>query len=392
MRPPISTAGADSPHVVVVPPRKRGRHARLPAVLGVNSLILSITVHVIFGVIVVYVISEHFPGRRINFHAGKSAPALTDVEHQLQVAQRNNAASAPPDFGNIEMAALSPIVLPDVPTPPSGDDLAPTRMSGIDMSNPISRSDSPGLVGYLYDLKQTPDGKPTVMSDNEEERHPGPNAVHPDWAHSAQTQAQLSLLRSFVQTWDFGSLDDHYYKSDQPLELEQCCISQASSAEAPKAFRVRDRVKPGRWIAVYSGDFLPPETGTYRFIGLGDDFLVVRINEKNVLDGSYPIGQLDPSANVEEDVGAGWDNVPLRCGQWFQLQAGVPVDMHLLMGDGPSGKCGFILMIEKKGNTYPKGDYPLFQLGQNPVPDMNLPRWSKKTLKFGDVPQRRGPY
>ncbi len=45
--------------------------------------------------------------------------------------------------------------------------------------------------------------------------------------------------------------------------------------------------KPGYWVVVYHLQVTPTHTGDYQFAGYGDDFLVVRVNGKIVLDSGY---------------------------------------------------------------------------------------------------------
>ncbi len=239
-----------------------------------------------------------------------------------------------------------------------------------------------GLAGSLYDLKQTPDGQPTDMAENATEKSIGANVVDPGFGSSPQAAAQISFLTNFVKQWNMSDLDGHYYKSDQTLNLAQVCIPDVLSQEATIAFHVQDKVVARRWIAVYRGKIIPPENGNYRFIGLGDDFLVVNIDGKNVLDGSFQSERIDPSADVNEDVGQGWSSLPLACGQWVHMRAGVASDMQILIGEGPGGASGFVLMVQKQGDNSSPGDFPVFQIGRKPlpIPDMNMTMGSRTIL------------
>ena len=227
-----------------------------------------------------------------------------------------------------------------------------------------------GLVGIFYDLKQTPDNKPTDIAD-------------PHWLQSAPAQAGLKFLRSFVKTWDMSMLDD-YFKAPQPLYADQIAIPVSPSPEATKAYHVDGTVRARRWIVVYEAKIEPPDSGKYRFIGFADDFMVVRINGNNVLDASWAgLEELDPSANVKEDVGMGPEGQHLLCGSWFYMSTNDSIDMQVLIGEGPGGFSGFLLMVQKEGDTSPKGDYPVFQLQDVPVPDIGSGfNFSKKKMLF----------
>jgi hypothetical protein len=238
-----------------------------------------------------------------------------------------------------------------------------------------------GFVGTIYDLKQSPDGKPTDMAENASEVGA---AMDPNWETSPATRSQLDLLRNFIKSWNPDLLQD-YYKAPITLTATQLCIPVGPSENAPKAFKVEGTIHARRWIIIYHAKIVAPESGTYRFIGYGDDFLVVRIDDKNVLDASLDnYGEaLEPEANGKDDVGAHGGDKSYTCGSWFEMEAGLSVDMQVLIGEGPGGESGFVLMIQKQGDDSTKGDYPVFQLHDSPVPDANtLVPPSKKKMLF----------
>ncbi len=120
------------------------------------------------------------------------------------------------------------------------------------------------LVGYLYDLKQTSDGKPTGMT--------------PDNYHQI-------LMRFARAGWDESILAP-YYKSPKPLYTSHVLVPNMDSSEGPKAFGLERDVQPKMWIIWYRGKVSAPATADYRFAGFADDVLLVRLAGKTVLDGS----------------------------------------------------------------------------------------------------------
>jgi hypothetical protein len=227
---------------------------------------------------------------------------------------------------------------------------------------------SGGLVGTFYDLKQTPEHQPTSMAETGAELDSS-DAVK-GWQKLTATRQQISALHDFVENWDTIDLDTKYLHLPDTLSAVQIFIPLIPSRLAPLAFKADTSIHPRRWIVVYKGTINPPKDGTFRFIGVGDDFLVVRIDDTNVLDGSYPSEKVDPKANVKEDVGRGpgYLGVPLFCGQWFRAYRGSPMTMQVLIGEGPGGNSSMFLMIDDRDNPSPKGDYPVFQLQNAPVP------------------------
>jgi len=345
------------------------------ALFGINSLALSVLLHVLFGVGATYLIVEHFQKKHINFHATEPPAPHTEVEHKVQMAKRNNVESAPPDLKRIVTTAISPVALPDVPVSTADTEMEPSPISGLDGITGMGiggglgggtggsgggaplfgTTDGSGLKGIFYDLKQTPSRGSTGL----------------------QYDDFYKKLRAFIDAgWNTGMMDK-YYKSPTPLYSTRFAISDQSSKRAPAAFKVENEVKPAYWAAHYKGMVSAPETGNYRFMGYGDNVLVVRMDGHLVLDAGwntifpdkpqlshhYPLiwlqGKKPPQFN-------------LKSGPEFHMDAGQPVPMEVLIGDD-GGECGFFLFIEKIGDKYDKSPdgtpkLPFFQLGASDPP------------------------
>jgi len=240
-------------------------------------------------------------------------------------------------------------------TGPSTAGLGGNTGAGTSSIYGSTTGDGQEFVGNLYDLQQTPDRKPTQYADD----------------HDYSTWSGLTFLRSFVKGWDMSTLDQ-FYKAPNPLYTTQIFIPRRASEESTKAFGVDKVVQAKRWIIIYSANVVPPESGTYRFVGWADDFMVVRWNGENVLDACYGGEELDMSARI--DNAGGYIH-----GKWIQMEAGIAVPMQIMIGEGPGGFSGFLLTIQKKGEENNTGDDPVFQLRDAPVPD--LPGMPKEFLK-----------
>jgi hypothetical protein len=208
------------------------------------------------------------------------------------------------------------------------------------------------LVGYLYDLKQTPDGKPTGMT--------------PDNYHQ--------ILMRFVRAgWDESILAP-YYKSTKPLYTTHVLIPNMDSQEGPRAFGLEREVQPKMWIVWYRGKVAAPATADYRFAGFCDDILLVRIAGKTVLDGS--IGPVATQLSVNTPWPQKWSRIIPEVPNYAQLREGIvaslnqaePVDMDIIIGEEPGGDFNASLFVLRADKTYPTttaGEpiLPLFQLG-----------------------------
>jgi hypothetical protein len=144
------------------------------------------------------------------------------------------------------------------------------------------------------------------------------------------------------------------------------------------------------WVIHYKGTVTPPEGGTYRFVGMADDVLVVRFNGKVVLDcGSNRPSGKEPqkyyaSEGLRLDPKMDWYK-GLGVGDPFQVQGGSSYDMQVLIGEWPGGEFKAYLLLEKDGADYPKDKkgnpvLPVFKLQASdiPSPGAEAPVFSKE--------------
>jgi hypothetical protein len=258
--------------------------------------------------------------------------------------------------------------------------------------------DGLGLKGYLYDLKLDRYGKVPP-------KPPKMKKVKVLDDGKMDVSKYYEVLDKYYEAGLNDSLLETYYKGKAPLYTTRFAISNRPSSEAPDAFNLGSIVKPGLWVIHYHGKVQAPSAGDYRFIGWGDNVLIVKIDGVMVLDGGWnPLTKEDdkhqelpfifPRYKVKEsadDAGVGHDN-HLKIGASFHLDendkgdASAPVDMDVLVGDD-GGACGFFLLVEKEGNKYETASdgtpkYPFFQLDRKSpptFPDMEgIPPYSTK--------------
>lgn len=80
-----------------------------------------------------------------------------------------------------------------------------------------------------------------------------------------------------------------FFQGPVPLYATQIFIPRIDANDGPRAFNLAGRVPPRRWAVVYRGKVSPPETGRFHFVGVGDDFIVVRFNGKSSWMGARPL-------------------------------------------------------------------------------------------------------
>jgi hypothetical protein len=135
---------------------------------------------------------------------------------------------------------------------------------------------------------------------------------------------------------------------------------------------------PIHWCIHYKGKIAHKEGGRFRFAGLGDDVMLVRLNGKMVLNaiwGGQNGGWKEVTAyrnpydeeNLKYFLGHG----EMAFGEWFELEPGVPVDMEVLIGEIPGGVYAAMLLVQQEGVDYPtKQDggpiLPVFKTAEMP--------------------------
>ena len=224
-----------------------------------------------------------------------------------------------------------------------------------------------GLLGTLYDLKQTSDRKPTAAA-------PARIGIGP----------YRASVREFLESgWSPGRLQK-FFKSPDMLVSGQLFITSRSADDAPKAFEVEKLMKPSRWVIHYRCYVEVPNSLPFRFVGSGDDFLIVRWNRKIALDDGYETflagggNYKDFGEKVTKEYRI--DRKPgtlhrLKAGPWIQATKGTKIPVEVLIGETPGGVFDCYLAIEvAKSGTKVKGEYEgegklkLFRCSADPLP------------------------
>jgi hypothetical protein len=224
--------------------------------------------------------------------------------------------------------------------------------------SPVSTGNSE-MVGYMYDLKQTADGKPTAVTAD---------------SYSGVVDEYIS------HHWD-ESLLEKYYRYDKPIFAAHIFIPNMSANNGPKAFGAQDKIQPSRWLIHYRAKVAPPEPGSYRFWGIADDIIAVAADGRTVLVGNRPDMRMPKSAwksTLPDGAQAADGN--LRAGAWVSFQAGESATLDVIIGERPGGQFNAFLLVEKMGETYPKDAkghpiLPIFQLSAEkiaPSTDLSL--------------------
>lgn len=197
------------------------------------------------------------------------------------------------------------------------------------------------MPGRFYDFKQMPDGKPTkgYSISNSEDFTSRVNKIQ-------DSGYRETAFRKFFQAPD-------------TLYLTQLAIPVTDANAGPKFFNVEGKVKPSGWFVHYEGAVRCDRDITFRFVGIGDDYLAVYSNNRPRVIAPWPqtrtqvIGRWDPSEPIaDRSAPSPLPGGPMGKGDWVRLKKGELLDLDIGLGESPGGKVGFVLMIEEKDAPY----------------------------------------
>jgi len=101
--------------------------------LGGKFLVISIVVHLLFGLgAAYYVVQTITAKRKLTFHGGPPSPNPSQraIEHKVQMAKKQNSMSAPPPVKRIVTTGMAKVALPDMPSMPTSNPVAASKAVG----------------------------------------------------------------------------------------------------------------------------------------------------------------------------------------------------------------------------------------------------------------------
>lgn len=208
-----------------------------------------------------------------------------------------------------------------------------------------------GFQGTFYDLKQTNSKRPTGMT----------------------PEKYSQEVRRFVMGGWNESIFSRYFKAPDPLYTRQVFVPFIWATEGPKAFGLEKLVQPMMYVVVYKTTVIPPYSGNIRFVGKGDDLMVVRFDGNVMLEWDQPdAGKMSNWKPHDKAYDYPFTNgMGVMPGDWIDVQAGRSYPMEVLIGERPGGTSSAYLFIEKRDGQYAKNDkgapiLPVFQLAGGP--------------------------
>lgn len=365
-------------------PAERPLITRLQVKLaGARFLSFSVLVHITLVIL---------GGSIVIYRAENPTPDFTPGDGPL--VSNDQAVPAPPNPDTKQLTDQPPTLNPTIPPPSSisvesittmGVSSNPFQTASIPVQNPSSMMSniengmaermakagtgsgvrggttrmlgqrekiSNAFVGTFYDLKQTRGHKPT--------------GVTPEEYHK--------IFRKYAaENWKESVFND-YFRAKDPVYATQIFTPDIPAEDGPKAFGLEKEVQPSRWLVHYRARVSPPESGTYHFVGAGDDVMMVRFDGKLVLDRCWY--QQDQILPPEQNYDYGWSAIPHGFGKGsaVRLRGGQYYDMDVLIGEQPGGRSYAALLVEQEGVEYQKDSkgnpiLPVFRLADGPLPD-----------------------
>ena len=360
--------------------------------MGAGSMLISIIIHVIIGIVAtVWVVSSIQPQRKALFKGGDNAPSA--VQHPVKMSNTQPKLDTLTKRLSVD-TPNSAVSLPDLPTTPDSALSSPSLSTG-----PGAPGGAGGLKGplmpmfgfkeaqaggsfsvRLYDLKQFPSHKP-----------------NPDLGKLNATGLIRQEVQKFIKNGWSSAYLSKFLRAPITLFPGQIFVPEIFSEEAPKAFGADQyiKVKPDAcWVALYKGRVSPPVSGKFRFVGVGDDILIVRLDGRIVLDAGGQIMtnfKTDRPSNAYDYWSNKW-NIDNRggfvVGNGMDLKAGQFYDIQVVFSD-QGGFCAGMILFEQEGVNYDKDSkgnpiLPIFRVVNTP-PVTDRPDGIPVYLKDGPI-------
>jgi hypothetical protein len=350
---------------------------------GGGFMMVSIIVHAVLLLgAAVWVVQTVQAKRKLNFTGAPppSSQGARQLEYRVQAAKRTATMKPPPVATRVVSTALdAKVALPEVALPPTSTLAAPGRMGALagnpsafkplsaqaSASPPVAMAAMPvgvtafgfkmppsgtatGLRGVLYYMRRKPDRTPYPENNDRADYLQRIEALFGNKGKLNEAEAQK------------------YLKFDQPLVTNVILFPASAGESAPKAFGV-DQV-PGTqqsWFAIYKAKVASKEKQRYRFVGGGNEVLIVRVDGKVVLDGCYAglpwkAGKNPTGYGSRGSLGALWSDVR-NVGEYFSFGPNGS-EVEIIIGAGWGGAFGADLCIEEEGKIYTGELRPLFKI------------------------------
>ncbi len=192
------------------------------------------------------------------------------------------------------------------------------------------------LEGTLYDLKRYRNGRTSGIY---------------------ETEGIQNAVEQFLRSGWRSSVLAKFYRSPKKLYSPMVMVPPTDSSLGPWAFGERE-MDPWAFLLHYKGKLVHKDGIKFRFITMGDNYLVIRVNDKVVLDYKNQFEAAvsgTPSKALNYHLGHWW----AYASEWIELKPGVPQDVEFILGDYKGYLFASMVAIEEYGVDYPTAPLPL---------------------------------
>ncbi|MEN8254708.1 MAG: SHD1 domain-containing protein [Verrucomicrobiota bacterium] len=349
-----------------------------------SAVLLSIAIHAalffLAGMLVVFTVVKK---KEIEFEPPKAVerPKMKLKKPKVKVKKTSKPKQAKHILAKVKPANMPEIQLPELGGM-GGEGLGEGIVGGFDMMPDLSEptlfgsSQSIGndLIGSFYDFKRDRSGRNIPFS----------------------FDAYINTIKKFVQSgWKTSKLA-RFYQSPKKLYATCIMVPPVLSPRAPEAFGEPDT--PGYlWVAHYKGQLVHKEDITFRFWGMGDSILIVRVDGKVVLNASWGDQKITTTPRWQtsspDSFKYYYGHNTATVGDWIALEAGVPLDMEILIGESRGGMFVSMLSVEVEGVEYEEGPQgnPILPMFKTATPSLDLIETIHADLVPGEVSITNGP-
>lgn len=280
-------------------------------------------------------------------------PIMNPKKPRVRIRKSVSPEPAERIVANVELAMMPEILMPDLVG--TGDGMGSVGCVGdvfgripplgepTGYGTPINTGKD--LVGTFFDFKRSRSGA-TRPVDADPSTYPNGIDI---------------IVHEFMESGWRASALSRFYRAPTKLFTPAVCIGTVQSTLAPEAFG--ETTTDGyAWAVLYEGRLVYYEDIKFRFRGVGDKFMAVRVDGEVVLLCAYNDQVRDYFTDIWESrdgesrvypMGEGRQNV----GDWIELKGGEPVDIQILLGDRQGGLVYHQLVVEVEGEEYPDNPY-----------------------------------
>jgi hypothetical protein len=322
---------------------KKSKKSKSIAKGAPSGLMISLLVHagafVLAGLLVVFTMVKK---EEVTF---TPPPAVERPKMKLKKPKVKVKKTAKPASPTRIIAKLNKADMPDLQLPELGGEGTGSGFGGIDALGGFgTMPDLDGVTvfgagqsigndfeGTFYDFKRTRRGTVAMAMDSAKY-----NEVVGDFIRSGWKKSKLA----------------RFYQSPKKLYTTSFMVAGVPSDFGPWAFG-EPEIAGYNFLLHYTGQIVYPEGGRFRFWGMGDNVLVVRVGGEVVFD-MWDQFQFAHDGKASKPSGYHMAYWPAYYGPWFDLEPGVSLDMEVIFGETAGGLSSVMLCIEQEGVDYPE--------------------------------------